>query len=105
MPLVTLMTDFGTRDAYVAAMKGVLLGLCPDARIVDVSHEVPPQDIRAGAFLLAQAAPYFPPGTIHVAVVDPGVGSARRAIAVATGRAFFVGPDNGIFAWSLRGVP
>lgn len=103
--VITLLTDFGTRDAYVAAMKGVILGICPEATIVDVTHEVPPQDVRAGAFLLAEAAPYFPEGTIHVAVVDPGVGSARRPIAAETARAHLVGPDNGIFQRFLRSAP
>jgi S-adenosylmethionine hydrolase len=103
--VVTLLTDFGTRDAYVAAMKGVILGICPEARLVDVTHEVPPQNVRAAAFLLAQAAPYFPRGTIHLAVVDPGVGSARRAVAVLTERAVFVGPDNGLFSLCLRNAP
>ena len=94
--IVTLTTDFGTSDAFVGVIKGVILGIAPDARIVDLTHEVPPQDVRAGAYLLRGAAPYFPPGTIHVAVVDPGVGTARRALVVATGRAFFVVPDNGL---------
>ena len=79
-------------------MKGVILGIAPDARIVDLTHEVPAQDVRAGAYLLRSAVPYFPPGTIHVAVVDPGVGTRRRALVVATRTAFFVGPDNGLFS-------
>ena len=94
--IVTLLTDFGTSDHFVAAMKGVILGLAPDATLVDVTHEIAPQDITAAAFTLAAAYDSFPPGTIHLAVVDPGVGSARRPIAVA-GRHLFVGPDNGIF--------
>jgi len=96
--VVTLTTDFGVEDAYVAAMKGVLLTRCPEARLVDLCHAVPPQDIRAGALRLAAAAPYFPAGTVHLVVVDPGVGSARRAIAVSAHSHFFVGPDNGVLS-------
>ncbi len=95
-PIITLLTDFGSADAYVAAMKGVILGICPDARIVDITHEVPKFDVRWGAFLLSQAAPHFPSGTIHVAVVDPGVGTARRPIIVEAERCLYVGPDNGV---------
>jgi S-adenosylmethionine hydrolase len=95
--LITLLTDFGTRDAYVASMKGVILGLNPQAVLVDLTHEIPPQDVRAGALNLAAAAPYFPPGTIHLAVVDPGVGSSRRALAARCRDQFWVGPDNGLF--------
>jgi S-adenosyl-L-methionine hydrolase (adenosine-forming) len=79
-------------------MKGVILGIAADARIVDLTHDVPAQDVRAGAYLLRSAVPYFPPGTIHVAVVDPGVGTRRRAVVVETPTAFFVGPDNGLFS-------
>lgn len=100
-PIVALVTDFGTRDAYVGVMKGVILDLCADATIVDLSHDVPAHDIRHGARLLATCAPYYPAGTIFVAVVDPGVGSARRAIAVDTGRHRFVGPDNGLLSGVL----
>jgi S-adenosylmethionine hydrolase len=96
-PLITLLTDFGLRDTYVAEMKGVILGINPGAVLVDLCHEVPPQDIVEGAWLLAQAAPAFPYGTIHLAVVDPGVGTGRRALAAAAGGQFWVGPDNGIF--------
>ena len=96
-PIITLLTDFGTRDPYVAAMKGVILSLSPDAVLVDLTHEVPPQDIVAGAFILAEAWPYFPPGTIHLAVVDPGVGTKRRALAARARECFWVGPDNGLF--------
>jgi S-adenosylmethionine hydrolase len=95
--IITLLTDFGTRDAYVASMKGVILGLNPQAVLVDLTHEIPPQDVRAGALVLAAAAPYFPPGTIHLAVVDPGVGSRRRALAARARGQFWVGPDNGLF--------
>ena len=97
-PIITLLTDFGLKDAYVGIMKGVILSLNPDARLVDLSHEVPPQDILAGALMLQSAWRYFPPGTIHLAVVDPGVGSRRRALAAAGGEQFFVGPDNGLFS-------
>jgi S-adenosylmethionine hydrolase len=96
-PLITLLTDFGTRDAYVASMKGVILGLNPEAQMVDLSHEVDPQDIRAGAFILAGAALFFPPGAIHLALVDPGVGSHRRALAARCREHYWVGPDNGLF--------
>ncbi len=96
-PIITLLTDFGTRDAYVASMKGVILGLNPAAALVDLTHEVPPQDLRAGALVLKSVFPYFPPGTIHLAVVDPGVGSARRALAAKAGGQYWVGPDNGLF--------
>lgn len=95
--IVTLLTDFGTADHFVAAMKGVVLSLAPDATLVDVTHQVPPQDVRAGAFTLLAAHDAFPAGTIHLAVVDPGVGSARRPIVAAAGGHLFVGPDNGLF--------
>jgi len=95
-PLVSLLTDFGLVDPFVAEMKAVILGICPEARIVDVSHGVAEFDIRMGAFLLTEAAPSFPPGTIHVAVVDPGVGGGRRPIVIKTKRGTYVGPDNGL---------
>jgi len=103
--IITLLTDFGTRDAYVAAMKGVILGLNPQAVLVDLTHEVPPQDILAGAFILAEAAPYFPEGTIHLAVVDPGVGTERRGLAARARGQFWVGPDNGLFSLAFGGAP
>jgi len=96
--VITLTTDFGTRDAYAASMKGVLLSLCPSATVVDITHEIPPQDIQAGAYVLCHASQWFPQGAIHVAVVDPGVGGARRAIAVRTRRHTFIGPDNGLLS-------
>jgi S-adenosylmethionine hydrolase len=96
-PIITLLTDFGTRDAYVASLKGVILGLNPEVVLIDLAHDLPPQDIRAGAFVLATAAPYFPPGTIHLAVIDPGVGTPRRALAARSRGQFWVGPDNGLF--------
>jgi S-adenosyl-L-methionine hydrolase (adenosine-forming) len=97
-PVVTFTTDFGTRDSFVGTMKGVVLTRCPDAQLVDICHEVPPQDVRVGALRIAAAAPYFPPGTVHVVVVDPGVGTMRRPIAIAAGSQLFVGPDNGVLA-------
>jgi S-adenosylmethionine hydrolase len=97
--IVTLLTDFGTGDYFVAAMKGALLSVAPRAVIVDVTHDIPPHDIHAGAWTLANSYHCFPPGTVHVGVVDPGVGSARRAIAVrVAGAHIFVGPDNGLFS-------
>lgn len=100
--IITLLTDFGTEDTYVGVMKGVIASLCPDATVIDLTHEVPPQDIATGAFLLDVSVDYFPDGTIHVAVVDPGVGTARKPIALRTAKAFFVGPDNGIFTLVLQ---
>ena len=98
-PIITLLTDFGAQDYFVGAMKGVILSLNPDATIVDITHEIPPQDIQAAAFNLLACYQDFPAGTIHVAVVDPGVGSDRRAILVECANQFFVGPDNGLFSW------
>ena len=98
MSVITLLTDFGLRDAFVGTMKGVILGICPEARIVDLSHGIAPQRVDEGAFVLRTAYPYFPAGTVHVAVVDPGVGGARRVLIVETPGCRFVGPDNGIFA-------
>lgn len=95
--IVTLLTDFGTRDYFVGAMKGALLSVNPEALIVDLTHEVAPHDIEEAAFTLLAAYETFPAGTVHVVVVDPGVGSARRAIAVAGAGRLFVGPDNGVF--------
>ncbi|RLI39129.1 hypothetical protein DRO60_02075 [Candidatus Bathyarchaeota archaeon] len=101
-PVITLTTDFGTRDPYVASMKGVLLSLCPGAVIIDIAHDIPKFDVRAGALVLAQASPWFPEGTVHVGVVDPGVGTERRAIVVETRRFFFVGPDNGLLMLAAK---
>jgi S-adenosylmethionine hydrolase len=95
-PIITLLSDFGLKDPYVAEMKAVIMGICPEARIIDVSHDIEKFNIRMGAFVLASAAPHFLKGTIHVAVVDPGVGTKRRAILVKTSHAFYVGPDNGL---------
>jgi S-adenosylmethionine hydrolase len=94
--IVTLTTDFGLKDPYVAEMKATILSICPTAQIIDVTHEVKKFSIPTGAFMLASAAPYFPNGTIHVAVVDPGVGSTRRPVVIQTEGGFFVGPDNGL---------
>jgi S-adenosyl-L-methionine hydrolase (adenosine-forming) len=96
---ITLLTDFGTADYFVGAMKGVILSINPQAVIVDITHEIPAQDVAAGAWQLLAAYDTFPEGTIHVAVVDPGVGSSRRPIVITTGNYFFVGPDNGIFTY------
>lgn len=100
--IITLLTDFGTEDSYVGAMKGVILSINPDAVVVDISHQIPAQDIMAGAFVLSQAAPFFPRGTIHIAVVDPGVGGKRKPVLIETDKYFFVGPDNGIFSIVLQ---
>ena len=97
--LITLLTDFGTADYFVGAMKGVILSANAAARIVDITHDIPPHDIQAGAFTLLAVYQTFPPGTIHVAVVDPGVGSTRRPILLSGGNQFFVGPDNGLFGY------
>ncbi len=102
MAIITLLSDFGLKDPYVAEMKAVILSIYPEARIVDISHDIEKFDIRMGAFILASAAPYFPQGTIHVAVVDPGVGTERRPLIVETRRSFYVGPDNGLLMPSLR---
>ncbi len=104
-PLVTLTTDFGTRDGYVAQMKGAILTINPDVRIIDVTHDVEPFSVIEGAFVLRGMIRYFPPGAIHTAVVDPGVGGSRRGIVIRTGRAFFVGPDNGLFSFILGPDP
>ncbi len=96
--IVTLLTDFGTRDAWAGIMKGVLAGIAPDVRTIDLTHEIPPQSVRTGALALLSAVSYFPQGTIHVAVVDPGVGSERHALLVVTESAYLIGPDNGLLA-------
>lgn len=102
MPIITLTTDFGSHDAFVATMKAVILSNVPDARIVDICHDIPAHDIVAGSSILEDAYSYFPHGTIHVVVVDPGVGSMRAAIAMQTEHYYFVGPDNGIFSSALH---
>ncbi|WP_017327662.1 S-adenosyl-l-methionine hydroxide adenosyltransferase family protein [Synechococcus sp. PCC 7336] len=102
LPLVTLLTDFGTQDVYVAVMKGAIASLNPQLAIVDLTHHIPPQDRFAARFQLMNAVPYFPAGTVHVAVVDPGVGTARRGVAIAIAPGFLVGPDNGLFSGVLE---
>jgi hypothetical protein len=101
MSLITLTTDFGTEDWFVGTMKGVILKIAPRATVVDITHEIPAGDIRAGAFALAASCRFFPRGTLHVAVVDPGVGGARRALAVQTADYVFIGPDNGVLSCAL----
>jgi S-adenosylmethionine hydrolase len=100
--IVTLLTDFGTKDHYVASMKGIILGINPQCTLVDITHHVSPQDIEEGAFILANAYGSFPKETIHLAIVDPGVGGQRRPILVQTGNYFFWGPDNGLFTRALK---
>jgi len=102
-PIITLTTDFGLRDPFVGIMKGVILSICPTARLVDLTHEVEPQDLRGASLALLAALPFFPDGTVHLAVVDPGVGSRRRPLAVRAGGHYFVGPDNGVLTPALRG--
>jgi S-adenosylmethionine hydrolase len=96
--IITLTTDFGLQDYYVSAMKAVILDIAPDVRLVDISHEIPSQDIMAGSWVIKNSAMLFPAGTIHVVVVDPGVGTDRDAIALKIEDQFFIGPDNGIFS-------
>ncbi|MBN1954509.1 MAG: SAM-dependent chlorinase/fluorinase [Anaerolineae bacterium] len=102
--MISLTTDFGVADGYVGIVKGVILSIAPAVRLVDLSHQVPPQDVRRAAFLLDAAAPFFPPDTVHLAVVDPGVGTARRAVVLRTPQGLFVGPDNGLFTCVLAEV-
>src|SRR5581483_10205191 len=97
-PIVTFTTDFGLADHYAGTMKGVLLSRCPEARLVDISHEIPPFSIHAGAYAIDQAAPYFPPRTVHVVVIDPGVGTARRAVLLEALGQYFIAPDNGVLS-------
>ncbi len=97
-PILTLTTDFGTADHYVGAMKGVILGICPQAQIIDITHEVAPFAIAEGAYSIAQAWHCFPEKTVHIVVVDPGVGTARRPILVEAGGHYFLGPDNGVLS-------
>jgi len=99
--IITLLTDFGVSDYYTGAIKGVILAANPSANIVDITHEIPPQDIETAAFVLLSCYRDFSPGTIHVCVVDPGVGSARRPILISAGNWFFIGPDNGLFSYVL----
>lgn len=101
-PVITLLTDFGTRDGYVAAMKGVLLSRAPGATVVDAAHDIPPHDVAGAAWTLGQYWRCFPPGTIHVAVVDPGVGTERAVLLVEADSHLFLAPDNGLLTWVLR---
>src|SRR5215212_10284142 len=98
---IFFLTDFGLADTYVGIVKAVILRIAPDARIVDLTHDIPPQDVRAGAYALLTAAPYLLEDAVVLAVVDPGVGTARRPIAVQAGGRTFVGPDNGLLSWAL----
>ena len=104
-PIITLTTDFGTADGYVGTMKGVILGIVPDARLVDISHEIRPHNVRQAAYVLYTAYPFFPLYTVHLAVVDPGVGGTRRPIALRTPVGYFVGPDNGILSYVMACEP
>ena len=104
MALITYTTDFGTRDGYVGAMKGRLMSMSPFAQIVDISHDIEPQNCAEAAWCLRRSIPHFPDGTIHVAVIDPGVGSKRAPLLVYTGNQWLIGPDNGIFSLLLEGI-
>ncbi|MBN2417197.1 SAM-dependent chlorinase/fluorinase [bacterium] len=103
--IITLITDFGTADHYAAVMKGVILSGAPQATIVDISHHIPPQDVGRAAFLLHMAWRYFPAGTVHTAVVDPGVGTDRRVLAAEAEGHFFLAPDNGLLSWVRHTCP
>jgi S-adenosylmethionine hydrolase len=100
-PIITLTTDFGLKDAYVGVMKGVVLAIEPRARLIDLSHEIEPHNVAEAAFVLRSAYNYFPPHAIHVAVVDPGVGTSRKGVAIQTDHGVFIGPDNGLFTHVL----
>lgn len=102
--IITLLTDFGLKDVYVGVVKGVIAQVNPHLKVIDLTHEIPPQNLFAARFCLHNAYPYFPPETVHLAVVDPGVGSARRAIAIQLPNGFLVGPDNGIFSGVLENL-
>jgi hypothetical protein len=101
---ITLLTDFGLKDEYVGVMKGVILGICPEARVVDLTHEIPPGDIRQAAWILAWAWSYFPPGTVHVVVVDPDVGTQRKILCAEIHGHRFLAADNGVLSVVLHGV-
>ncbi len=104
IPIIALVTDFGLSDHYVGAMKGVILSICPNAQIIDLTHAIEPQNVQQAAFVLLNSYQYLPPGTIVVAVIDPGVGSSRKPIAVETNKGIFVGPDNGLFSYVFKQV-
>ena len=97
--IITLITDFGDKSGYVGVMKGVILSINPDCQIVDITHHISPQDREEAAFVLKSAYPFFPPDSIHLVVVDPGVGSERKPIIIESGTHWFVGPDNGVFSF------
>jgi len=103
-PVITLLTDFGLRDHFVGVMKGVVMGICPEAMVVDITHDLSAMVVGEAAFLLGCAYPYFPAGTVHVAVVDPGVGGPRRPLAARCGEHLFVGPDNGVMSYAFDEV-
>ncbi|MBA4383971.1 MAG: hypothetical protein C0410_04490 [Anaerolinea sp.] len=102
MPIITLLTDFGLRDTFIGVMKGVIWSIAPNAQIADLTHEIPPQRVVDGALAIAGAAPYFPAGTIHVCVVDPGVGTSRHSMLALIGNQYFIGPDNGLFSLVIQ---
>ncbi len=104
-PVIALLSDFGARDHYAGTMKGVMIGICPDVTLLDISHDITPHDVMEGALQLAASYRYFPAGTIFLAVVDPGVGSSRRGIAAEAGDYRFVAPDNGVLTAVLRETP
>ncbi len=104
-PVITLTTDFDQMDGYVGAMKGVILSICPRAELVDITHQIRPQAVQQAAYVLSTVVTYYPPGTVHLVVVDPGVGSERRPVAVQTERATYVGPDNGVLSLALDLAP
>ena len=104
-PLITLTTDFGLSDQFAGVIKGVIAGIAPSARVIDISHDIPVYNVSEAAFVIAEAWPYFPKGTVHVVVVDPGVGSSRRPILAQAGGHFFVGPDNGVFSMVFDAAP
>ena len=104
-PVVALLSDFGTRDHYVGAMKGVILGICPDATLVDISHDIPAHDVLTAGLELAATYRYFPAGSVFLVVIDPGVGSERRGVAADTGDYRFVAPDNGVLTAVLNEAP
>lgn len=105
VPIVAILTDFGTSDPYVGVMKGVILSGCPAAQCIDLTHDITPQNVRQASYLLRTAYKYFPPHTVFLAVVDPGVGTKRRPCAISTAHGYFVGPDNGIFSGVLAQTP
>src|SRR4051812_43002851 len=104
-PIITLLTDFGLQDHYVAAVKGVMLEICPDATLVDITHEINSWNVAAAAYELARTWQYFPAGTVHLVVVDPGVGSARRPLLVSAAGHHFVAPDNGVLSMAVEAAP